>query len=684
MKSLKLILLGAALLAAVAEAQIQLRQSTASQAIKLGPFVDSTDGNTQETALTIANTDVRLSKNGGTLAAKNSGGCTHDANGWYTCTFDATDSNTVGRLTAFVHVSGALPVFREFQVLEEATYDITYAASATGAVPVGSVNTGAIENQDFATTPGSAGGLLIAGTNADFDVTGNVSLADGLTITRSTANQPAISATGNGTGHGMLLTSGGGATGNGLQATAVSTNGNGIGLTATGSGVTMTLTPANVTQFGGAAGTFASGRPEVNTSHWGGTAVASAVVGANAIQISGDSSAADALELQYDGTAGAVPATGIIDRGTAQSATGTTLVLRSAASFADDNVLGATIVITGGSAGVGQSRTITDYVSSTDTATVDTWTTTPTGTITYEIYGTAPGAPGSLTANDVWTHATRTLTANTNLNDPSAAVIADAVWDEARSGHTTSGTFGQGVASVQGNVTGSAASVTGAVGSVTGAVGSVTGNVTGSVGSVAAGGITAASLAADALTAAKVAADVGTEFATALQTQALNTGTAGSVGEAIGAAGSAGDPWTTALPGSYSSGQAGFIVGTNINATVSSRASQTSVDDLPTAAENRTEMDTNSADLNALMDARTQLFIGTSDSGDTNTLVDAALTAAFASDDLLNGRYVVRSDGQACFAEDYVAASGTVEFGACVFTGAWSTQTYKIYPAGTQ
>lgn len=41
--------------------------------------------------------------------------------------------------------------------------------------------------------------------------------------------------------------------------------------------------------------------------------------------------------------------------------------------------------------------------------------------------------------------------------------IVDKVWDELRSGHITSGTFGQGVASVQGNVTGSVASVTAGV-----------------------------------------------------------------------------------------------------------------------------------------------------------------------------------------------------------------------------
>ena len=56
----------------------------------------------------------------------------------------------------------------------------------------------------------------------------------------------------------------------------------------------------------------------------------------------------------------------------------------------------------------------------------------------------------------------------------------------------------------------------------------------------------------------------------------------GSTGEALSAAGGAGDPWITALPGSYTAGQAGYIVGTNLNATVSSRATQASVDTVDT------------------------------------------------------------------------------------------------------
>lgn len=60
--------------------------------------------------------------------------------------------------------------------------------------------------------------------------------------------------------------------------------------------------PADVTKFGGTPGTFSSGRPEVNSTHFAGTAFASAVFPANVIQISGDSTAADNCELAFDGT----------------------------------------------------------------------------------------------------------------------------------------------------------------------------------------------------------------------------------------------------------------------------------------------------------------------------------------------------------------------------------------------
>lgn len=102
---------------------------------------------------------------------------------------------------------------------------------------------------------------------------------------------------------------------------------------------------------------------------------------------------ADEFDRQFD-IVGAVPALGILDRGTAQSATSTTLVLRSAATFADDTVIGATLMAFGATQGYWQTRSVTDYVLSTDTATVDAWTVTPSGTITYVLLA---GAPASAT-----------------------------------------------------------------------------------------------------------------------------------------------------------------------------------------------------------------------------------------------------------------------------------------------
>jgi len=45
----------------------------------------------------------------------------------------------------------------------------------------------------------------------------------------------------------------------------------------------------------------------------------------------------------------------------------------------------------------------------------------------------------------IWLEAVRVLTANTNLNDPTAAANADAVWDEPKAGHVAALSFGEEV-----------------------------------------------------------------------------------------------------------------------------------------------------------------------------------------------------------------------------------------------
>lgn len=100
-----------------------LRQSTAITD-KIGPYIDDTDGKTPETALSIAQADIRLSKNFSAFAQKNSTAVvTHAEYGWYDCPFDATDTGTLGPLKVASLKTGALPVWHEYMVLPANAYD---------------------------------------------------------------------------------------------------------------------------------------------------------------------------------------------------------------------------------------------------------------------------------------------------------------------------------------------------------------------------------------------------------------------------------------------------------------------------------------------------------------------------------------------------------------------------------
>ena len=125
-----------------------IKQSTA-YTFRFGPFLDDTDGKTAETGLTISQADVRLSKGGGNFAQKNeSSSSSHDEIGYYIVVLDTTDTNTCGELLVACHESGALPVFKTFQVLEEAIYDALFAASASAFDANARVDVVSIEGSD--------------------------------------------------------------------------------------------------------------------------------------------------------------------------------------------------------------------------------------------------------------------------------------------------------------------------------------------------------------------------------------------------------------------------------------------------------------------------------------------------------------------------------------------------------
>ncbi len=94
-----------------------LNQYQSSGEVVIGPFLSSTDGKTPMTSLTIAQADIRLSKNNAAFAQKSDAtSATHNGDGMYNITLDATDVDTAGHIFIAVNVAGARPVKRKFKV----------------------------------------------------------------------------------------------------------------------------------------------------------------------------------------------------------------------------------------------------------------------------------------------------------------------------------------------------------------------------------------------------------------------------------------------------------------------------------------------------------------------------------------------------------------------------------------
>jgi len=324
---------------------IYLRQSTASQEIPLGRFVDSTDGNTQETALTIANTDIKLWKAGATtLANKNSGGATHIANGEYYAVLDATDTDTIGPMKVSVHVAGALAVQVWCCVLDEAVYDVMFGTTAlatttnitaAAGIAVSSIGnnviTAASINADAITAAKIADGAIDAATFAAGAINAAAIAADAITAAKIADG--AIDA---------ATFAAGAITAAAIAADAI-----------TDAKVAADVTIASVT---GAVGSV------------------TATVTANTIQISGSTTAADNLE------AGAL---GLVSSTCAAGST-TTSVVTNLTEATDDHYNGRVITFTSGAL-AGQSSSVSDYNGTTKALTVVALTEAPANTDSFVI-----------------------------------------------------------------------------------------------------------------------------------------------------------------------------------------------------------------------------------------------------------------------------------------------------------
>ena len=162
-------------------------QANTEITVKVGPFLDSSDGNTNETGLSISQADIRLSKNGGNFAQVNhnqgGGNLSHDELGYYDMTLDTTDTNTEGRLLVVVHESGGLLVELSFNVVAQAAYISEFTAKDSGYMDVNikaiSDDTTAPDNLelDYDGTGYNKANSTIGTTTANTDMRGTDSAA---------------------------------------------------------------------------------------------------------------------------------------------------------------------------------------------------------------------------------------------------------------------------------------------------------------------------------------------------------------------------------------------------------------------------------------------------------------------------------------------------------------------------
>lgn len=116
---------------------MQFIRQNATHKVVLGPFVDVGDGFTPETGITLGAADEAeaILHDNGTVVDISSytWAAITTADGYYHLTLQSGISSTVGHLTIIVQDdSVCLPVKAQFTVIEEAVYDMFYAASATG------------------------------------------------------------------------------------------------------------------------------------------------------------------------------------------------------------------------------------------------------------------------------------------------------------------------------------------------------------------------------------------------------------------------------------------------------------------------------------------------------------------------------------------------------------------------
>ena len=366
---------------------------------------------------------------------------------------------------------------------------------------------------------------------------------------------------------------------------------------------TSALAKVDVVDFGGTAGTFASGTPSVNLA-------------ANAVT---------------DAAIAADSGLKALHQNVAQGGASSAVILHSTASTTPQFYRGAIVYPIAGT-GAGQApRLITDYTAGRLATVAPPWAVAPDNTSRMVVAARGPAdlqavgsdaaaaaglksegtdyAAGALTATTVLA-ATQPNYAPSKAGDAMTltsgerTTVAATVWDLPTSGHTTAGSFGNAMQAagsagdpwatvLSGYASGTAGyTVAHYLDAQVSLVKAKTDNLpatpaaVGSAMTIQAGSLTSSAFAAGAITSSVIAAAALNgkgDWSTAANVASVPAGvwdlnvtghnTAGSFGNALLAASAAGDPWLSSTTGlGYTAGTFGYAVGHNLDATVSSRS----------------------------------------------------------------------------------------------------------------
>jgi hypothetical protein len=442
---------------------IVARQSTA-RTVTVGPVLDAdgvavTDGVVG---------DFKISKNGGAPAALNgSATLTHRNTGHYSLALTASDLDTVGTAEVVIDDTVNACPMKELTVIEEAVYDALYAASAVGPLLANSDGSGLTE------AGGTGDHLTALATQASVNTIDDFLDTEIAALTTELAKVPKSDGT---------------ATWNATALASIQSEAN--------DALVAYDPPTNAELVS-----------EIN-------AVQSDIAALNNLSAAQVNAEVDTALSDY----GPIR---VLRKGTAQAGGGASITLDAGASATNNLYRYNAITIVSGT-GAGQSGYIHAYDGSTKVASVEPgWATNPSSDSVFEIIGTAIADIHAINGNSTYDQYLGTLVNDYNNGSLSAGVpltaaayagVADSVWDEAQSGHTTAGTFGK--------------------------------YLDDEVSQVGGGSAPTAAEVADAVWDEAIAGHL----------------TAGSTGNKLNAAASAGDPWSTALPGSYGVGEAGYIL----------------------------------------------------------------------------------------------------------------------------